>query len=215
MIKNYKIVFLFFILFSNTKIFGFWFFNYTKADVVGNDSNKTDGANSANTQSNELSMKSLNESSSTASADNNNTNVNPELAKAVRGGNLDKVKSLLGSGANPSYVDSTGTPLLTLAILSGKYSGSESHISVIKLLIEHGANVNAVDANGFTALDILNLPIMSGIAPHPNLLKARQRYGKEVNSILESKGAIHSPNWDEYKKSQDKLSVLVSTVNKK
>ena len=56
-----------------------------------------------------------------------------------------RVESSLGAGANPNTKDEEGNPVLWLAT-------KRSHQEVVELLLEAGADVNAVVPNGFTAL---------------------------------------------------------------
>ena len=68
---------------------------------------------------------------------------------AAASGNREVVKLLLAHGANPNVKETfTGAMPLIWAAASGR-----SSISVIKILVDHGADRNAVDVNGHSALD--------------------------------------------------------------
>jgi ankyrin repeat protein len=71
--------------------------------------------------------------------------INQELANAVNANDLDRVKFLIGKGADVNAADNSGyAPLHTAA--------RQRHDDMIKLLIASKANVNAVDGNGKTPL---------------------------------------------------------------
>ncbi|KAJ8904603.1 hypothetical protein NDN08_001121 [Rhodosorus marinus] len=61
-------------------------------------------------------------------------------------GDASKVKSLVDGGVNVDYV-STGSGMTALM-----WAASEGHVDVSKILIDAGANVNAVNQAGFTPL---------------------------------------------------------------
>jgi len=68
---------------------------------------------------------------------------------AAASGNREVVKLLLAHGANPNVNETfTGATPLIWAAASGR-----SSISVIKILVDHGADRNAVDVNGHSAFD--------------------------------------------------------------
>jgi len=72
-------------------------------------------------------------------------NRNTALMKAVRAGDVARMKAMLEEGADPNGTDQQGTPALMNAVL---YSSPQA----VKLLIERGANPNAKNAGGSNAL---------------------------------------------------------------
>jgi ankyrin repeat protein len=69
----------------------------------------------------------------------------PAIHKAAYRGDLNKMKELLASGANPNMPDKKGLTPLMLAT-------QKKHQDIMTVLISHGADVNAKLKNGFTAL---------------------------------------------------------------
>ncbi len=73
-------------------------------------------------------------------------------------GDIALMRALLDLGADPMFPNDTGwTPLMMAAGMgtgsSGDSAGTEVEcLEAVKLLIERGANVNAVDKNGETAM---------------------------------------------------------------
>lgn len=75
-----------------------------------------------------------------------NSTVQSELVEAIRKGDRDEIGRLLGSGAYPNEVDPEfKTPVLTWA---ARYGDPQ----IIKQLLDKGADVNARDRDGYTAL---------------------------------------------------------------
>ena len=62
--------------------------------------------------------------------------LNNELIYAAENGNVVAVKSLLGRGANPNFMNDGGTVLWYASASSG------DHVDIIRLRIRYGANVN-------------------------------------------------------------------------
>lgn len=87
------------------------------------------------------------------------------LMQAVNNENIDNVKWLLESGANPNIKDKAGVAALHFAAKKG-------NVKIIELLIKHGANVNAKDIYGFT-------PYMRAVS-HDNKNAASILYRKSV-----------------------------------
>lgn len=78
---------------------------------------------------------------------------NHELREAVYNGHLEKVEALIREGANVNQVF-LGSPLICLAAQSAVLlPDKEQSLSIVKLLIEHGADVEAKDDFGWTAFD--------------------------------------------------------------
>jgi ankyrin repeat protein len=68
-----------------------------------------------------------------------------EIVEAVRNGDINATRRLLGSGADVNTRDSVGATLLMTAAHSG-------NLPLVMTLIEAGADVNASDELGWTAL---------------------------------------------------------------
>jgi ankyrin repeat protein len=73
------------------------------------------------------------------------TSMSNALIDAILSGDTDKSQSFLMSGADANMRDDEGNTLLMLAANRG-------NLETVKLLIDAEADVNAVDANGWTAL---------------------------------------------------------------
>ena len=67
---------------------------------------------------------------------------NTALMVAVTMGFADEVQALLSARANPNIANSAGTPL-TAAIYS-------DNADIVRLLLDNGANVNAIGPDGVT-----------------------------------------------------------------
>ena len=72
--------------------------------------------------------------------------LNRRLAVAVNGGRLDEVRQLLKDGANPNFRQAWDEPLISFA-------AAFDTIAMVKLLIDHGADVRACDKDGMTPLE--------------------------------------------------------------
>ncbi len=88
---------------------------------------------------------------------------NRALSEAVKEGDIDKVQGALNVGASPNCViDNDGNTALMEAV------GKEGEGPMVKLLIEHGADVNHANNRGFTAfmlatnIDVARLLIEAG-----------------------------------------------------
>lgn len=67
------------------------------------------------------------------------------LADAIAGGDMDGVLEAMMIGVSANSLDFTGRPVLTLAAIKGDPA-------IIDMLLNKGANINAMDEIGFTAL---------------------------------------------------------------
>ena len=67
------------------------------------------------------------------------------ITKAAREGDEEKVRQLLLKGENPNQADSSGQPLLMVAVVAG-------NIAVVETLLKSGAAPDAVDREGYTSL---------------------------------------------------------------
>src|SRR5690606_9297430 len=71
---------------------------------------------------------------------------------AAANGSAAAVQTLLQAGANPNLAGDTGlTPLMLAAIVPTHFRKEK-----VELLIQHGANISVVDAQGNNALDYLH-----------------------------------------------------------
>lgn len=92
------------------------------------------------------------------------------LIFSCRSGNLDLIYERINQGANVNYQNKDGLTPILVAIKSG-------HFSVIKVLIEKGANFSCKDHYGNNALDY-----------------ASEFRNKEIATALYDHGAYLSPN---------------------
>ena len=67
------------------------------------------------------------------------------IVKAVREGDDEKVRQALLKGENPNQNDTSGQPLLMVAVMAGQ-------ITVVETLLKGGAIVDATDREGYTSL---------------------------------------------------------------
>src|SRR5258708_27436418 len=67
------------------------------------------------------------------------------IVKAVREGDEEKVRQSLLKGENPNQNDTSGQPLLMVAVLAGQ-------IAVVETLLKGGSVVDALDREGYTSL---------------------------------------------------------------
>jgi hypothetical protein len=74
--------------------------------------------------------------------------LNEKLAATVLSGKVQMVKKFLSAGSDPNYCTSSGNTMLTLASKCPK----DSRFLVMKELLSKGANIDAYNDNGLTAL---------------------------------------------------------------
>ncbi len=75
------------------------------------------------------------------------------LMRAVKSTDLDAMKVLLAGGADASLGMANGSnPVLLLAATRTGSGGADKEVAALRLLVEHGANVNAANGRGETAL---------------------------------------------------------------
>lgn len=72
----------------------------------------------------------------------------PVFSLAARTGHLEAMRALVAKGADPRFVGDRGSTALTLTAAADR----PNH-DVIRFLVDHGADVNATDTDGRTALD--------------------------------------------------------------
>lgn len=130
---------------------------------------------------------------------------NEKLLTVVNEGNAQEVLQSIKDQADPSFKDSTGTPVLVLAIKEAVMQGKMNYADVAKILIEHGADVNATDKSGYNALDTLYMRNVGSRMYQQE--KAYDQIVKELEPLLTDKNAKHSEKWlDEQKNPKVKPS---------
>ncbi len=112
------------------------------------------------------------------------------LLYAARDGRIDIARALLAANANVNQVEANGISPLTMAI-------TNNHIAVARLMLDHGADVNAPDVNAsdwwgrtplWTAVDLRDLEVNktddNGVdrAAALELIKALIDHGANVNA---------------------------------
>lgn len=98
-----------------------------------------------------------------------------QLEFAVAYGDIELVEDLLKAGANPNFMVDRDYPLINYALL--EIEDVQKEYSIIKLLLEYGANVNALDTHGSN--------LLFDIVPRDKVDIARLliKYGIDVNHI--------------------------------
>ncbi|MDQ7817810.1 MAG: ankyrin repeat domain-containing protein [Melioribacteraceae bacterium] len=101
-----------------------------------------------------------------------NAQDNPDFINAILKGDLKKVESMLNNGVNANSTYNRETALIHCAKVNSSWSTS---LSILKLLLKHGADMNAMAIVGGTALTI---SITSG---NIGFVKALIENGVDVN----------------------------------
>ena len=94
--------------------------------------------------------------------------MNKEWKDATKQNNLEKVRLLLGKGADINSKDQYGQTALMNAAHRGQ-------VELVRLLIEHGADLNTTAKYNLTAL------MLSLIAGHPEVARLLIEAGADVN----------------------------------
>ena len=127
------------------------------------------------------------------------------IVKAVREGDDEKVRQSLLKNENPNQVDTSGQPLLIVAITAG-------HIAVAETLIKGGAVVDATDREGYTALiratergdiDLVDLLLKRNARPGAQsrqgvtalMVASRLGYAEIVRLLLDKKADPNMPDF--------------------
>ena len=118
-----------------------------------------------------------------------------KLIKASRLGDLEKVKELVEQGSKVNQEDKNGNTALIYAEEKGHLGTAEylrqkmnelnelcaaaeaGHLDIVKTLIEHGADVNAVAREGWTAL------LIAADYGHFGIVKTLIEHGADVNAV--------------------------------
>tara|TARA_Y100001934_G_scaffold48840_1_gene59352 strand:- start:972 stop:1805 length:834 start_codon:yes stop_codon:yes gene_type:complete len=109
-----------------------------KQDKVDNNFNRFDNLNLTEADENLINFISTNNIQAPPLV----SDIDKSLLEAVEKNNIQKVRMLLNKGANINTELGSVTPLL-----------AASSLEMVKLLVANGANIDAVEINGFTALN--------------------------------------------------------------
>jgi uncharacterized protein len=89
-----------------------------------------------------------------AKPDTRNRDGSTPLLLAADIGSLEVAKVLLKYGADVNAVSKRGMTPLTQAVVAPPFFGADGRIAMVRLLVDHGANLQASGANGKSALDL-------------------------------------------------------------
>lgn len=104
----------------------------------------------------------------------NPVNGSDALLAAVMGGNAGCVRRLLEAGADPNKSYNGKTGMLPLLVLAADKGNAE----IVRLLVEHQADVTVTDGDGLTALQ------RAGIYPHKEVEAILIRFGADPSTRL-------------------------------
>jgi hypothetical protein len=71
--------------------------------------------------------------------------------------NIQSLKKYIGKGGDLNFKDSEGNTILHIVCILLEKSDFNYYNSIIRFLVEHGANVNEVNGNGNTPIHLLNM----------------------------------------------------------
>lgn len=81
-----------------------------------------------------------------------------KLARACMLGNVDGVKEALRRGVSPNAKDDFGNPAIMVAVRPSVYAGSAESAMIVNMLLDAGADINATNDFGATALFLTSKP---------------------------------------------------------
>ncbi len=102
------------------------------------------------------------------------------LMRAAVAGNVDEVRSLLRSGADPNE------KLGSLGMTALMFAAARGHLDVVKLLLEAGADPNA--AGGIAHAGLFSVMIMALNRANSNRLQI-------VDALIAAGGSLNPPDW--------------------
>jgi len=84
--------------------------------------------------------------------------LNEKFLRACDVGDIDEVKRLLRAGVSPNTKDPFGQPALLRALRPGPVKSHENIVPIVRLLLDAGADINATNDYGSTALFFVDPP---------------------------------------------------------
>jgi uncharacterized protein len=114
--------------------------------------------------------------------------------RAAKNGDVPTLRALLENGADPARTQKNGTTALMLAsgvgrgqgVFAKDYATEAELLSAVQFLVEHGADINAVNDTGQTALHIAAQAsdgVVDYLAAHGANLEAKERQGRTALDI--------------------------------
>ncbi len=80
-------------------------------------------------------------------------NINEKLFESIFNGDLEQVKECLVQGADMNYNNGKHySQYYSTTLIESAHKGHLEHLEIAKLLIQHGADVNSKDCNGWNPL---------------------------------------------------------------
>ncbi len=131
------------------------------------------------------------------------------LMYAIFNENMDMFKMLLEKGANPNkladYRNNYFSPLMACAAMNSYKEATETQKEMAKILIEKGADINATNYHGRTAL------VLSVFYCQPEMAELLIKNGADVNKVKEGEPTalkIAQLNWSKYKSFEQVIKLL-------